>query len=173
MSRPATLGGGRLLAIDGPAGSGKTTLARAVAGRLDEGGIRSVVLSLDDLYDGWGGLDSALGARVAAQVLEPLAEGRPGRWQQYDWAAGRFDVWHVVPPPDVLVVEGCGAGAEAQAPYTTLLVWVEAEADVALDRMVARDGGDVLDHIDAWRAAERRHFAANHTRDRADIRLTT
>ncbi len=168
-SRPPTLGGARLLAIDGPAGSGKTTLARDVSKRLAASGTRVDVLSLDDMYDGWGGLDPALSARVVAQVLRPLAAGRPARWQRYDWAAGDFGEWRELAPPDVLVLEGCGSGARAQAPYTTLLVWLETTPDEALARMLERDGSEVLDHLAAWRLSEQRHFAVNDTRQRADL----
>ena len=45
------LGGVRVIAIDGPAGSGKTTLGDALAER------GAAVLHLDDLYDGWSGLE--------------------------------------------------------------------------------------------------------------------
>lgn len=163
----------RLLSVDGPAGSGKTTLAHLLVKRLHDVGMRATALSLDDLYDGWTGLDAALERRVLAQVLEPLAAGRSARWQAYDWAAGAFGDWRDLPPVDVLVLEGCGAGARAFAPHTTLLVWVEAAADVRTRRAVVRDGVDVLDHWAGWAALEQQTFTRNATASRADLLVRT
>jgi uridine kinase len=168
-SRPPTLAGSRLLAIDGPAGSGKTTLAREVARCLADQGVCTEVLSLDDLYDGWEGLRPSLSVRLVDQVLRPLAQGSTARWQAYDWARRGFGAWHEMTPPEVLVLEGCGAGALDQAPYTTLLVWLETTPETGLARMVERDGPEVLDHLAGWRDSERVHFAANRTRERADV----
>jgi uridine kinase len=172
-SRPPTLAGARLLAIDGPAGSGKTTMAQAVATRLKDQGTRVELLSLDDVYDGWAGLNPALSVRLIDQVLRPLSEGGPAKWQAYDWAARAFGDWHEMALPDVLVLEGCGSGARPHAPYTTLLVWLETPPRAALARMVERDGPDVLDQVEAWKRSEQRHFAANGTRERADLVILT
>ncbi len=128
---------------------------------------------MDDLYDGWTGLDESLAQRVIAQLLEPLASTRPARWQRYDWHAERFDTWETVSPADVLILEGCGSGAEAYASYLSLLVWVEAPEDVRIERGVARDGEQVLPQWLAWMDAEAAQFAANNTAERADITLTT
>ncbi|WP_324277612.1 hypothetical protein [Blastococcus brunescens] len=82
---PARLGDVRLVTVDGPAGSGKTTLAgRLVAALGDD----AALVHLEDLYAGWT-LTGAV-ARLQAGVLRPLAEGRPGSHHRYDWATGRF-----------------------------------------------------------------------------------
>ncbi|HET7069701.1 MAG TPA: 4-amino-4-deoxy-L-arabinose transferase, partial [Nocardioides sp.] len=78
-SRQPTLGEGRLLCVDGPAGSGKTTLAAEVASLA--GG--AAVIHMDDLFEGWRGLaqvDDQLGT-----LLRPLAEGFPGSYRRWDW----------------------------------------------------------------------------------------
>ncbi|MGI8702785.1 MAG: uridine kinase family protein [Nocardioidaceae bacterium] len=173
LARPAALGATRLLAIDGPAGAGKTTIANAVAAALADRGCRVDVLRLDDMYDGWDGLDPALERRVWTQVLQPLGSGRVARWQAYDWHAGAFGEWHELGPGDVLVLEGCGAGACRYAPYTTLLVWVEAPADVRAHRLAVRDADVSAPQWAAWAAAEQRTFAANDTRARAHLRVRT
>jgi uridine kinase len=173
LASPATLGRGRLLAIDGPSGSGKSTLARDVAAVLRAGGHSAAVLSLDDLYDGWTGLNDALERRILDQVVEPLATGRPARWQAYDWAAGSFRTWHDLAPSDVLVLEGCGSGTRLLAPYTTLLVWMEADETLRMERVLARDGPDVVEPLRSWATLERQLFAANDTKARADLLITT
>ena len=159
------LGGVRVIAIDGPAGSGKTTLADALGAR------GATVVHLDDLYEGWSGLEGSLWPRLAAQVLEPLRRGRPGRYQRYDWHAGAFAEWVDVLVPALLVVEGCGSARRAVDPVAVLRVWVEAPADLRLERGLARDGADAREHWLTWMSDEAEHFARERTRERADVRL--
>lgn len=173
--RPPALGAAWLVSIDGPAGSGKTTLASEISDRLERSGSPSAVLHMDDFYEGWSGLDATgeLERRVLDQTLCPLAAHRVSRWQRYDWKAERFAEWRELPPPEVLILEGCGSGALAYASYITVLVWVEATRGTRLARGVQRDGADVVPRWLRWIESETRHFAANDTRSRADLRFST
>lgn len=171
LARPPRLGPVRLVCIDGPAGSGKTTTAAALADAVAAGGASADVLHLDDLYDGWAGLEGSLWPRLSAQVLEPLRRGRAARYQRYDWSAGRFDGWVDLPVPQVLVLEGCGAARRAADPFATLRVWVEAPADQRLRRGLDRDGAAARPQWERWMLDEAAHFARERTADRADVRL--
>jgi uridine kinase len=171
LSRPPRLGPVRLVAVDGPAGSGKTTLAGALAAGCAAAGATAQVVHLDDLYAGWSGLEGDLWPRLAAQVLEPLRRGRPGRYQRYDWVAERFDDWVDVPVADVLVLEGCGSGRRDGARDIGLLVWVQADDRTRLARGLARDGADALPQWEQWMADESAHYAREGTRGRADVRV--
>ncbi|MBO0900564.1 uridine kinase [Cellulomonas sp. zg-ZUI22] len=171
LAAPPRLGRVRLVCVDGPAGSGKTTTAARVAALVGETGARVAVVHLDDLYDGWGGLEGTLWPRLSAQVLEPLRRGLPGRFQRYDWSAGAFTDWVDVPVPDVLVVEGCGSARRAVDGFVSVRVWVCAPDDVRLARGLARDGEAARAHWTAWMADERAHFERERTRERADVRL--
>lgn len=171
LAAAARLGRVRLLCIDGPAGSGKTTTASAVVDLLRARGVVSALVHLDDLYEGWGGLEGSLWPRVSAQVLEPLRRGVAGRYQRYDWQDGAFADWVDVPVPQVLVVEGCGAARRESDGSASLRVWVEAPDDLRLARGLARDGEAARTHWAAWMADERAHFARERTRERADVRL--
>ena len=65
-----------VVCVDGPAGSGKTTLAAALAASRPA----ATVVHMDDLYPGWDGLPH-VGAQLTS-LLEPLAERRPGRYRR-------------------------------------------------------------------------------------------
>jgi uridine kinase len=161
------LGRTRLVCIDGPAGSGKTTLAGRLVDVLGPG---AAVLHMDDLYAGWTPTGAV--GRLAAGVLRPLAEGRPGAYHRYDWAAGRFaDEATAVPVPDVLVVEGCGSCPRTVDPWAVLRVWVEAPPELRLARGLARDGAALEAHWRRWQELESVMFTTEDTRGRADLRV--
>ena len=167
MRAPARLGRTRLVCIDGPAGSGKTSLAGDLQAGLED----AAVLHMDDIYRGWDTEFDEVHERLREQVVEPLAHGRTARYQRYDWHAGRFDAWVDLSPPDVLLLEGVGAGAAGLKPVRSLLVWVEADREERIRRGVARDGVDVLPLWLAWMEHEEVEHARQHTRERADLRL--
>ena len=161
------LGRTRLVCVDGPAGSGKTTLAARLAAALGSG---AAVVHMDDLYAGW--TQTGAFARLAAGVLAPLAEGRPGAYHRYDWATERFDdAPTAVPVPEVLVVEGCGSCPRAVDPWAVLRVWVEAPPAVRLARGLTRDGAALEAHWLRWQATEAAAFAVEDTRARADVHV--
>jgi uridine kinase len=166
LSRPATLGSGRLVCVDGPAGSGKTTLAGEVAELAD-----APVVHLDDLYPGWDGLFAV--DPVVLGVLGPLGEGRHGSYRRYDWLAGEYQETHDVAPAPLLVLEGVGAGNRAWQQLVTTLVWVEAPPEVRLARGLARDGEAMQEHWLAWTRDEERLFRTEGTRARADLVVRT
>jgi uridine kinase len=132
LPRPATVG------LSGFGGAGKTTLCAGLAAQVP--GL--CVVPADDFLDpagcavvseDWAGLDRA---RLHAQVLAPFRAGSPVRWQRHDWTAGLAE-WHVLPPCEVLVVEGVGVLHPLLR--WDLSVWLDVPAAVARDRGVERD----------------------------------
>jgi uridine kinase len=162
-ARPATLGKGRLVSIDGPAGAGKTTLAEAVAALAPE----ARVIHMDDLYEGWDGLADV--SRQMAGLLRPLAERLPGSYRRYDWDAAAFAETVTVDPVDLLVLEGVGAGCRMHDDLIGLLVWVDAPYELRMRRGIERDGEAFASRWRAWAEAEQRVFAHHRTRQRADL----
>jgi uridine kinase len=163
-SRPPTLGTGRLVSVDGPAGSGKTTLAAEIAMLTG-----APVVHMDDLFEGWDGLP-----RITAQLeglLRPLAADRPGSYRRWDWPAGRWAETVTVPPEPLLVLEGVGSGSLAHAELITVLVWVEVPYDLRMSRGLARGGVEVHERWQQWAVDERDLFARDRTRERADLLL--
>lgn len=146
-------------------------LAGLLAGALRRLVVDVVVLHLDDMYRGWDTDFTETLDRLEQQVLNPLAAGRPAAYQRFDWYAGRFDDWVEVPACDVLVVEGVGAGARRLDESVSLLLWVEAPAEVRVCRGVERDGAEVLSRWRAWMQHEEVEHARERTRAAAGLRI--
>lgn len=155
------------MCVDGPAGSGKTTLAAALCARLDD----AVVMHMDDVYRGWDTDFDEVMARLRTQVVRPLLDQQAGRYQVYDWHRERFDRWVDVPPPGVLLLEGVGSGSGLLDDVRSALLWIEAEREERIRRGVERDGPQVLPQWLAWMRHEEAEHARQRTRDRADVVL--
>lgn len=166
LDRSTTLGDGRLLCLDGPSGSGKSELARAIE-RLTP----ATVVHTDDLCPGWDGLPRV--PAILASLLAPLSDGRPGTCPRYDWTLGAAAEEIVVEPTELLVVEGLGAGARLLREWRTGLVWLDADPAVRRERALARDGDHFRDFWDHWARAEETYFAEASDRARADLVVTT
>ncbi|WP_051966404.1 uridine kinase family protein [Kitasatospora mediocidica] len=160
---PPSCGPVRLVAVDGHAGSGKTTFAARLARAL--GG--APVVHLDDLATheelfGWTG-------RLRGQVLEPLSRGEHARHRVYDWVSRRFEGACDVPPAPVVLVEGVGAGRRAVRPLLAALIWMELPAEAARARGELRDGPELAAFWERWSAAEAAHFARDPSRPYAQL----
>ena len=160
----------RVVAIDGPSGAGKSTFARHLAHALDD----APIIEIDDFLS-WGDLDSWW-PRLEDQVLRPLLDGSAAVYQQRDWdndplghGLGR---WRTVPPAPVVILEGLTSSRQAVADRLALAVWVDAPADLRLERGVARDGEQMRDNwIDSMRR-EDAFFAHDRTRERPNSAWT-
>jgi uridine kinase len=159
-------GATRLVAIDGPSGAGKTTLARDLADEL-----AAPTIHMDDLYPGWDGLRAAV--RLAEQwVVDRLRSGQPARYRRWDWAADAYADWVQLPGAEVVVLEGCGSGARPVGDAVSTLVWVDADQGIRRARGLARDPA-YGQFWDRWAAQERELYAADRTAERADLVIDT
>ena len=156
--------------VDGPSGSGQEHLRAALTGALRAAGGAASLFS-SDLLATW---DEPFGwwERFDAGVLQPLADGAPGRVQLTDWSTGdpKPGGWLTVPPADALILEGVSCGRTALDDRASVLVWVEVpDRAERLERAVRRDGESSRAQLAAWQDAEDAFFQADRTADRADI----
>lgn len=157
-----------LICVDGPAGAGKTTLAA----RLHAAEPDSAVVHLDDLYDGWGDpLAETFAQRVLEQVVRPWLSGAGPRYQRFDWTSSRFGDWIELPYTRVLILEGVGAGCAAVREHASALYFLEVDPQLALARVVERDGEAVGRQLPQWQRKEQAHFKEQGTRAAATFTL--
>lgn len=156
----------RVVCVDGPAGSGKSTMAESLSRALDG----APVVHLDDLYEGWHQpLGAPLAARLHAWLLDPWRVGLPGRHLRFDWHGARYVEWVDVPAAPVVILEGCGSASAQVRPSASLVIWVQASQELRLERGLARDGAALEQHWRDWMASEAAHYSADGTRAAADV----
>lgn len=157
-----------IIAIDGRSGSGKTSLAGAVAAELRH----ATVVHLDDIYPGWDGL-AATPALLVAQVLEAVRRAEPAAFRRFDWVRGTFTDSVTVPRAKFLIVEGAGSSVGMARRYADIRVWLEADAAIRKERGLSRDGDAYAPHWQRWAEQEDAVFGADHTREHAHLVLQT
>ena len=168
----AHCGNTKIVTIDGPAGSGKTTLANELASELkDANGVMSVV-HMDELYEGWNdALGQKLFDRIDAWILAPIRNGLNPKFLKYDWHQGKYASWSELPLTPIVIIEGVGSGHSALRTNVSQAIWVEADENLLLDRVVQRDGEVVRNEMLIWKARERSYFDLHDVKRSAHIHL--
>ncbi|WNI33130.1 hypothetical protein [Streptomyces sp. ITFR-6] len=159
---PPSCGPVRLIAVDGHAGSGKSTFAARLAAALDG----APVLHLDDLASHEETFDWT--DRLRSQVIGPLSQGEPARYEPYDWPTRRFGPPRTLEPAPVVLIEGVGAGRRALRPFLAHLLWMDLPAAESWERGRRRDGPALMAFWDDWTVAESAHFSADPSRPSAE-----
>lgn len=161
-----------LLAIDGPAGAGKTTFAAQLEKEFSaQGSVR--VIHLDDLYSGW---TTALGNDLT-EVLDRLASAhlakQPCTVRIFNWISMSFDREEVIEPTDVLILEGVGAAQVIIRDAGAITYWIDVDPTIGLQRVLDRDGSGVEPFMHQWQIDQEKHFARDETRENCEFKLTS
>lgn len=165
---PPQCGDVRAIGIDGPAGSGKTTLAAGLSAVLDN----CPIVHMDDIYDGWfQDFETQLGNRLIAEILEPLSQGNPARYKKYDWHKRQFTSQVELAPHPFVILEGVGACNSVSASHLCFQIWIEADPSILIDRIIARDGEAMRPYLDEFKRRESVYFANQAIKEQADLHL--
>lgn len=157
-----------VVAIDGSAGAGKSTLAALTAQQLDD----APVVHMDDLYPGWDGLAQGICVLVD-KVLAPVSRGERGWYARYDWITADHAEVIIVPAHRYLVVEGVGASCGDARQYADVRIWMHAAEALRRQRTEARDVGSFGSNWEHWARQERVVFRADRPDEHAHLDIET
>ena len=161
-----------VIAIDGPAGAGKTTLAHEIFLALSN--TMSVqVIHMDDLYDGWDNALSKDLSKILQYVVSQHEVKSPASIQRYNWESSSFGESEKLPVSDLLILEGVGCGDKELQDRFAALIWMEIDPEDGLKRVVNRDGLQVQDQMQKWLRTQAEYFLQHSMREKADFILTT
>jgi uridine kinase len=161
-----------LLAIDGPAGAGKTTLAAQLHAEYSvDSTVRTI--HMDELYNGWDGalgqsLTDALQAITSAHL-----SGLTHTIKIFNWHLMKFDREEVIDPTDFLILEGVGAAQKVVREAGAITYWLDIDNDTGLQRVLARDGAHIEKEMRQWQIQQSIHFAKDQTRENCEFKLTS
>jgi uridine kinase len=161
-----------IIAIDGPAGAGKTTLAHEIFLALSPKMSVSVI-HMDDLYDGW---NNALGEDLTNTLLylsKAHKEKSSANIDKYNWSTSTFEKSQALAPAELLILEGVGAGDKALQDDLAALIWIDIDPEIGVKRVIDRDGAQVADEMRKWLGTQQEYFSQHSTREKADFILTT
>jgi len=161
-----------VIAIDGPAGAGKTTLAHEIFLALSNQ-MSVQVIHMDDLYDGWENALSKDLSKILQYVVSQHEVKSPASIQRYNWESSSFGESEELPVSDLLILEGVGCGDKELQDRFAALIWMEIDPEDGLKRVVNRDGLQVQDQMQKWLRTQAEYFLQHSTREKADFILTT
>lgn len=162
----------QIILIDGPAGSGKTTLSLKLQREFSVN-LNCQVIHLDDHYNGWDeALDSNL-SEMLKLVVSNFLLGLPSEIRTFNWHKAKFEGSKRIESGEVLIIEGVGAGQSTIREQAASLYWVETDSENALRRVLDRDGQEYEERIRTWQIREAKHFKEERTREFADFIIST
>lgn len=160
----------RIVTIDGPAGSGKTTLSHEVANAARKHSLNVEVIHMDDLYNGW---DDALTDTLSKTLIDIIKQSSTLEitYRVFDWNLNAFNMRKTISTPDLLILEGVGSGQSAIRGSVSLSIWIEVPPEVGLKRVLERDGDSVAPFMDRWQFNQNSHFFHENTKGASDYCL--
>lgn len=177
-----------VVALDGGSGAGKSTIAKAIQARLG-----AVIVHLDDFYtttvpeSSWPNIsfDERLKRifeweRVRAEALEPLLQGKPARWQAFDFEAGLGtdgtyrlkNEYTEAQPSKLIILDGNCSTSPILGNLVDLTVLIDVDPAGRRAHTQDRDNKDFSDEWHSlWDGFERYYFSQVRPPAKFDIVL--
>lgn len=166
-----------IIALDGRAASGKTTLANRISAEFN-----ACVIRMDDFFlpsekrtqerfsQAGGNVDYE---RFAAEVLPNLKSHVAFQYGVFDCSEMKINGFKSVLPADVIVVEGAYSLHPYFGDYADIKVFVTVEKEEQLKRIAKRNGQALLKRFkNEWIPMEEMYFKACLIPDKCDYTIT-
>ena len=166
------------LAIDGPCGSGKTTLARVLSElydcnvyHIDDFFLQGHQRTKERLSEVGGNFDRE---RFLSEVLLPHSKGEEVKYQKYDCSSGRLSDEITVKQKRLTVIEGSYSMHSELSPYYNLSVFMDISPEVQSERILKRNSPEMArNFFEKWIPMENEYFRVMRIKERCDIVINT
>ncbi len=159
-------GNRKLICIDGPAGSGKTTLANNLQKYLDQ----AFVIHMDEIYEGWeDSLNEDLAEKINNWILKSMKSDAIISYKKYDWYEKKRKEQITIQNYNFVILEGVGSASKKVRENSALNIWIEANSEILLNRVLKRDGESIRDNMLNWQKREKEYFSIQDTKNHCEI----
>ena len=167
-----------VLALDGRCGSGKTTLAAALAAQFPA----SITLHTDDFYlppaqrvPGWEHIPCANMdlARLRDETLAPAHTGQPVPYRAYSCREGAYLPVQQLAAQPLVILEGSYSLHPLLTPYEPVRVFLTCSKAEQTRRLQAREGERYANFAARWIPLEEAYFAKYRIEEAADFVVDT
>jgi len=154
-----------MVAIDGPCASGKSTLGKKLSElyhcpliSMDDFFLRPEQRTPSRLAEPGGNVDYE---RFDQEVLTPFSQHKPLSYRPWDCHRQSFAPSRQIPPSQLAIVEGSYSLHPDLRDRYHLRIWVEASSKVRQQRLLLRDGPEMLERFRSlWIPMEDRYFSS-------------
>lgn len=162
-----------VISIDGPCGSGKTTISKEIEEKLHFN-----ILHIDDFYlpfqkrdKNWmniiaGHMDFD---RLIDNVLRPYKERHKVNYISYDCHSDKYMQEIPIDLDRFLVIEGSYTAHPLLAKYVDLRIYIDIDKDTQIDRLTKRNIDVVDKFLSMWVPYEYRYFAELKIKESSDL----
>lgn len=161
-----------IIAIDGPAGAGKTTLAEDLSLSLGRF-MKVTTLHMDNYYDGWLTPFSSNWEEILRSAVVKHKQKQPLSLNRFDWATEQYQSPVTEKSSELLILEGVGSGSAFIRENLSALIWMDIDPEIGFTRVMERDGDDINSQMRHWLELQAQHFSLNKVEIQADFILTT
>lgn len=155
----------KIVTIDGPCASGKTTLAARLAAvfdaavaHTDDFVVPHAMKTKERLAIPGGNCDDE---RLAGEVAVPWKNGGAVRYRRYDCCMDRMMNEEELPDRQLLILEGCYCNLPSVRQYADLRLFVSAPEELRMMRLHRRESPESLRRFtEIWIPLENAYFSA-------------
>lgn len=170
------LNGRVVISIDGPCGSGKTTLANVIEKELGYN-----ILHMDDFYlpfqkrdKNWmniiaGHMDFE---RLIENVLKPYKEKRKTNYISYDCHSDKYLQEIPIDLDKFLVIEGSYTSHPKLDQYVSLKIFIDIDKEKQVERLTKRNPSVVDKFLSMWVPFENNYFESLKIKENSDLILS-
>lgn len=128
---------------------------------------------MDQIYNGWKTPFDEHFTEALLQIVRAHKRAEVIPLAQYNWHESAYDERRLLPPTQLLILEGVASTHSSIREELTASLWIEIEPQIGLDRVLARDGKEISDEMNQWLVLQAQHFTDNDSQMKADFVLTT
>lgn len=163
-----------VIAIEGPAGAGKTTLARKLAAELS-----SFIFQMDDFFlpislrtpkrlEEIGG--NIHYERFLEEVLQPLKQNKPFTYQIFNCQTQNYEQRFFDNQTNIIIIEGVYSYHQLFQHFYDYLIYCNITEELQLNRLKQRSTPEIYaNFLNRWLPLERKYFLTNMPMEYADF----